>query len=375
MNVIIIDDERIALNYLERQLSTFPNVSIVGAFMNPLLAIDAVKSQRPDAVFLDIDLPEMNGMELAERLLEISPSLQVIFVTAYNQFAVHAFEISAVDYIMKPYEAGRLQKTIQRINERLNLHIVDETLVESILKVRVMRQLMLEPAGGSAKPLNWRTVKAMELFLYLLQHRGLLVRKSTIIDQLWPTHDTDKAYSLLYSAVYQIRKTLADYHEHFQIVNQSEGYMLTLHQVWLDADHWQKQLDDLAELDEGSIASHESVMTEYTGDYLQTYDYLWAEGERERLLGKWLLLAHRIGHWYRENGNHEKALTIYSEICHRYPTVEDAHYNVMKIYAALGKQTAVVQQYEQLCSIMTEELDVSPSGYIREWFDSYMHLS
>lgn len=374
MNVIIIDDERIALNYLERQLSTFPNVSIVGAYMNPLLALDAVKSNRPDAVFLDIDLPEMNGIELAERILEIDPSIQVVFVTAYNQFAVHAFEISAIDYIMKPYEAGRLQKTIQRISERRNLQHED-TSDETLLKVRVMRQLTLETVSGITKPLNWRTVKATELFLYLLQSRGLLVRKSTIIDQLWPTHDPDKAYSLLYSAIYQIRKTLADFSEHFQIVNQSEGYMLTLHNVWLDIDYWQKQFDELPELDEHSIAAHESVMSEYTGDYLRSYDYLWAEGERERLIMKWLLLAHRIGQWHVDHDNLEKALTVYSEISHRYPTAEDAHYNVMKIFASMGKHASVIQHYEQLCSIMTEELDVSPSGYIREWFDLYMRQS
>jgi len=375
MKVMMIDDERIALNYLERQLSALPAVSIVGAYMNPLLALEAVSSHNPDAVFIDIDLPEMNGIELAERLLEIIPSLQIVFVTAYNEFAVRAFEISAIDYIMKPYETGRLQKTVQRIIEKLSLLPAKSAASGSPLRVQVLRQLLLETPDGGSKPLLWRTVKAMELFLYLLQHRGLLVRKSAIIDQLWPEHETDKAFSLLYSAVYQIRKTLAEFSEHFQLVNQTEGYMLTLHNVWLDAEQWQMRLDELAELDERSIGSYESVMQQYAGDYLHDYDYLWAEGERERLRSKWILFAHRIGQWHMEKGNMSQALTVYSDIALRYPTAEDAHFNMMKIYAELGKHSLVIHQYEQLCRILREELDVCPSRYIADWFESQSRFS
>ena len=128
----------------------------------------------------------MNGIELAERLLEHEPGLIVVFVTAYQEYAVKAFEVNAIDYILKPVRFDRLSKTMNRI---INSNTVSFYHADSLkpLKMTLFKQVMIEElqTAGHFSLIQWRTTRAQELFLYLLQHRGQLVRKSFIVDSLW----------------------------------------------------------------------------------------------------------------------------------------------------------------------------------------------
>jgi len=119
MRVMLIDDEPLALELLESLLKKIPNVHIIGAYTNPLEGKRKILQQEVDLVFLDINLPEMSGVELAEQLSEKKPDLFVIFITAYDEYAVQAFELNAVDYIVKPLQQCRLEKGVARIQEKM----------------------------------------------------------------------------------------------------------------------------------------------------------------------------------------------------------------------------------------------------------------
>src|SRR5690606_2041089 len=105
MKAIIIDDERLALNYVEYQLQQITDVQIVGKYTDPHLGKEHVFRESVDIVFLDIHMYEINGIELAEQLLERKPRMNIVFVTAYDDYAIKAFELNAVDYILKPVGA------------------------------------------------------------------------------------------------------------------------------------------------------------------------------------------------------------------------------------------------------------------------------
>lgn len=119
MKVIIVDDENLALLKMEKLLSTQTAVQlpwrVIGSYMNPLDALSAARIEVPDVAFLDIELPEMSGMELADQLLSIHPQMHIVFVTAFQQFAVHAFQVNALDYLLKPVQPARLALTLKRI--------------------------------------------------------------------------------------------------------------------------------------------------------------------------------------------------------------------------------------------------------------------
>src|SRR5690625_3109696 len=120
MKVILVDDEQLALDLLERKIEEIGNVTVVGKYANPIEGKEKIVQQVVDVVFLDINLPEINGMELAEQILEKKPEVTIVFVTAYDKYAVQAFELNAIDFLVKPVKIERLEKTIERI--KANAH-------------------------------------------------------------------------------------------------------------------------------------------------------------------------------------------------------------------------------------------------------------
>jgi two-component system, LytTR family, response regulator len=118
LRVFIADDERPARSFLAAALRTFSDVEIVGEASNGMEAVERIESLRPDLALLDLQMPEIDGLGVV-RLLRKNRTPLVAFVTAYDEFAVRAFELNAVDYVLKPVEASRLRETIERARERL----------------------------------------------------------------------------------------------------------------------------------------------------------------------------------------------------------------------------------------------------------------
>ncbi len=118
LRIIIADDERPARMFLKAILRDFEEVEIVGEAENGAEAIEIIKKTKPDLALLDLQMPEATGLDVVRWLRKNQLPL-VAFVTAYDEYAVQAFEINAVDYLLKPIEKSRLKATIQRAQERL----------------------------------------------------------------------------------------------------------------------------------------------------------------------------------------------------------------------------------------------------------------
>lgn len=115
MRALLVDDERLARVELTKLLEKFPEIEIVGEASNGEEAIDKIEELNPELVFLDIQMPGMTGFEVLEHL-HVVP--QIIFVTAYDEYALKAFEANALDYILKPVELTRLEKAISKVIEQ-----------------------------------------------------------------------------------------------------------------------------------------------------------------------------------------------------------------------------------------------------------------
>ena len=113
--VLVVDDEEPARLLLLELLGAEPGVEIVGEASNGFEAVRAAAETRPDVAFLDIEMPKLSGFEVAEL---IAPEVAVVVVTAYDRYAVQAFDIHAVDYVLKPYRAERLREALARARER-----------------------------------------------------------------------------------------------------------------------------------------------------------------------------------------------------------------------------------------------------------------
>src|SRR5437763_7841839 len=118
LRVVIADDERPARSFLAAILRKFEDVEMVGEAANGMEAVALIESKRPDLALLDLQMPELDGLGVV-RLLRKNRTPLVAFVTAYDEHAVRAFEVNAVDYLLKPVETTRLRQTIDRAKDRL----------------------------------------------------------------------------------------------------------------------------------------------------------------------------------------------------------------------------------------------------------------
>jgi two-component system response regulator LytT len=119
MKIMIAEDERLAREELIYLLSKEPDVVLLPSSTNGEELLDLAEKHKPDVIFLDIHMPGLNGMQAAEVLLRQEPKPYLVFATAYDEYAVEAFQLEAADYLLKPYEEERLRRTLQRIRERL----------------------------------------------------------------------------------------------------------------------------------------------------------------------------------------------------------------------------------------------------------------
>jgi two-component system LytT family response regulator/two-component system response regulator LytT len=140
MRAIVVDDEQLARDELCFQLGQVGDVEVVGQAGDGLEALEAIERLRPDVVFLDIQMPGLGGFEVARALIERDLATHVVFVTAYDQHAIEAFDVNAIDYVLKPVEPGRLEQSVQRARRRVGADAPLNEQLEKIVKLVGGRQ-------------------------------------------------------------------------------------------------------------------------------------------------------------------------------------------------------------------------------------------
>ncbi|MBC7665472.1 MAG: response regulator, partial [Caulobacter sp.] len=167
---VIADDERLMRDQLKARLSeVWPELQIVGEAKNGLEAVDLVSQHRPDVVFLDIRMPGLSGVDAARRIAQLpapdddgdgdgdgeGPLPEIVFITAYDQYAIEAFEQGVADYVLKPAERERLGVTVSRTKERLALRGTDDEPPAPHLQ-QLLHKLSAKPnPGGTPPALKW----------------------------------------------------------------------------------------------------------------------------------------------------------------------------------------------------------------------------
>jgi two-component system, LytTR family, response regulator LytT len=148
LNTLIVDDERPARDELSYLLKAFPDINLVAQGKNGLEAVSLIKEHNPDLVFLDVHMPGLDGFGVIKKLASGKVRVpQIVFATAYDNYAVQAFEVNAVDYVLKPFDKGRIAKAIQRAKKAVesNSSAVErlESLVDKLGTPKVAQPVKL----------------------------------------------------------------------------------------------------------------------------------------------------------------------------------------------------------------------------------------
>jgi two-component system response regulator LytT len=134
INIVIVDDERPARDELAYLLKGFPEVNVVAQGKNGLEAVALIKEHNPDLVFLDVEMPGLDGLGVIKKLVERKLRLpQIVFATAYDHYAVQAFEVNAVDYVLKPFDKARIARAVQRAKKMVDAHASPAERLEALV--------------------------------------------------------------------------------------------------------------------------------------------------------------------------------------------------------------------------------------------------
>ncbi|MGH9527074.1 MAG: LytR/AlgR family response regulator transcription factor, partial [Terriglobales bacterium] len=121
IRALIVDDEQLARDELGYLLRAFPDIEVVAQARNGMEAVQLVREHQPELLFLDVQMPGLDGFGVVRRLREKKVSMpRLIFATAYDQYAVQAFEVSAVDYLLKPFDKARLARAVDKIRQQVD---------------------------------------------------------------------------------------------------------------------------------------------------------------------------------------------------------------------------------------------------------------
>lgn len=359
MRVMIVDDEPLALHYLQKLLLSFDRIEIAGTFTEVEEAIGQIGRLKPDVVFLDVQMPEINGIAAAEMMTAIHGEAKIVMVTAYDEYAIQAFDVNASDYLLKPVNPDRLEKTLTRLRGDSPAEDAPKAVIRCFGPIRI----------GQVTP-EWRTAKAQELFALLIHHRNLHVPKEHIADLLWPHLEARKSLEVLYSTIYLVRKTIKALDVPIMITSKNESYGIELNGTAVDIDLWEQAVKSLPPLSEDTYRSYVDILDQYTVDYLLHYEYVWVEAERMRLRLLWYSIAGKTGDFLFENGHYTEALAVYNRMLAFEPLDEAIHWQIMKAFDSMNNGSAVKQHYDKFAQLIDEELGIEPQDEIQEWINT-----
>ncbi|MCR8635248.1 response regulator [Paenibacillus radicis (ex Xue et al. 2023)] len=367
MKVMLVDDERLALVRLENMLGEYRDCKVIGSFSRAELALNHIGEFQPDAVFLDIHMPGLNGLRATERIHTTSPNTKIVYVTAYDEHAVEAFELGATDYLVKPLRRERLGQTIERLRERISIM---KSPNEKGLLYHCLGAMQIRKTDGELEFLKWRSTKAKELFAYLLFHRGKVINKNTLLELLWPELDDPKGLANLQTSINRIRSTWKNtFGDGYISIRYSQyGYILESKELRIDAEEWEQGFRQLNPVSIEHVTEHQRLLDMYRGNFYEEDNYVWAERERQRLKALWLQHAQHLGQFYSSHDMNIEALRVYHQIQERDPLNEDSYLALMNIYASLNDTDSVDKQYQFMIRILEQEAGVDPSPAVMEWY-------
>lgn len=357
MKVIIIDDEPLALEPLKALLADYEGIEIAGCYSKPEDALEELDDVCPDAVFLDIEMGAVNGLEIAEYFMNKHNDLEIVFCTAYSDYAVEAFELSAIDYLLKPVQKKRLDKTIRRLKEK-----------KEKIKANIQSFGSLSVFDSSGKPIRWRTKKTKELFAYLWMNNGKFINKMKILETIFFDKDIDNGLTLLYTTIYQLRKILGQFDCESSLYYLNDGYQL---KISVKSD--QEVLNNLLGHERNTGGEIRDILALYQGDFLEEEGYEWCMAYQQWYKNKVFQALER----FAVPASTQEILPEVLEDClMKMYKIDIFNENVAKMvisyYGKQKKRERLRSFFETYKQNIYEELEIEPSKSILQFFNDNM---
>ena len=247
MDILLVDDEELQLLRLKNETKKVfsPDVAFY-SYLNPLEALKENKDKKFDIAFLDIEMPGINGIQLAKELKKINPLINIIFVTAYDDYAIDAYKLHASGYLSKPVSASKIKEEIEALRYPILLK------GEKKLQVKCFGNFEVFHDG---EPVKFTYQKSKELFAYLIDREGSAININELNAILWEEDHS----SYLRNLVADIQKTLKSINASEVFIKRHNGCYIDVNKVDCDAYEYKKNNPDAIRM--------------YRGEYMIQYSW------------------------------------------------------------------------------------------------------
>ncbi|MCY9663942.1 response regulator [Paenibacillus alginolyticus] len=357
--VVIVEDEKPILELMKVIIGRNPHCTIVGTFSNPLEAVSSLPELRPDIAFLDVEMPRMNGLELAMKLNERQGHTKIVFTTAYKEYALEAFQVYAFDYILKPVTPASIERITNRLLKLMRPADQTEQMEQQIRHASIRCFGGFEVKNPDGVLVHWPTRKTEELFAFFLCHPRQNVSKWHLADILWPDMLEDRASHNLHNTIYRLKKLMKEQEIGMDIVKTNEGYMLDTQDVRYDLLEFQS-CEAVQADGKQDVAQADRLFAMYRGTLLERKDFLWKSKLEEGYAKQYTALVRGlVGRDVaaQEWGKAEQKLDMYLSIV---PLNEEMNQLLMDVYASSGRRERIVKHYASFEELYRRELGIEP---------------
>lgn len=351
IRTIVVDDEWYNLEEICGLVEKTGFMSVDARCRNGADALKEAARVHPQAAFIDIEMPEMDGLTLAEKLLETDPRIKIVFITGWNQYAVAAFELNALDYIMKPVNKTRFAKMAQRLKDEVSLN---RPAHMPAIRIRCFGRYDVTADGS---PVVWGRAKAEELFAFLLMNHGVSVHKDVILENLWPDYERSKSLPILQTSVCKIRNVFSSVKDAVKLTYADSKYGLYLSNVDFDVVTMENALRDFDRNRPETFPALESACRIFQLGLFRYSGYLWSEYYEESMRQKLAASLKDTAEAFRTSLVPQKELDALELLSHLSPTDEDIQLQYLNLAISLETDGKIAEYAAWLEQTLKKDYD------------------
>ncbi|WP_188998425.1 response regulator [Paenibacillus nasutitermitis] len=367
----MIDDEKAMHIVMNRLLSEISGVVVVGCYQNAAQALEQIRQEAIDLVFIDIMIGQDHGLEVARRLRSTHSEVDIVFVTSHKEFAIDSFDSYPLDYMIKPVSKSRLEQTVMRAAARIR--------EKSTIAGSPTGKLMVRAIGGfevrseQVGLAKWISKKSMELFAYLLIHRGRPVSKSRILEHLYSDMPQKNAATYVNTNIYQLRKTLHALGHKNIIVHSQDQYWLLLDHIEIDFVQFEDQVAQFTTIESDQIEEALACEQLYTGELFEDRSYEWSITEQIRLHRLYSRFAKQLSRCLLTHRRVEQAILIIKKLLLSDEWDEEANLYLLQAYRELKDHVSFTQHYAYISNLYQQELSVPLAAEFSEMYEYFIN--
>jgi two-component system, LytTR family, response regulator len=390
IRVALVDDEQPFIDELSYLLGKYPDIEIVAAFTNPLTALESIENIKPDVVFLDIDMPYMNGLELALRIQEQCPGIIIVFVTAYSQYALDSFKAYPLDYLLKPVKEARLDEAVKHVGKQFALMhpemdnagasgfsggaVFDNTGTNNPatssatgLRITCFGKFDLRVPGNNGD-IKWGTRRVKELFMYLIDCCGATPSRTELVDGVFGGVDDKKTANNIYVTVYKLRSLLDSIGSSRARIRLKKDYTLQIEPGVCDYIDFIEFARKNATITSHNAGEAARVLSYYNGSYLEDVDQRWVADSAAEVETEYERISLGLANAYVAQERDEEAEKTLLALLVKNPLCDDAHRNLLDLYMKKGNDKAFAARFLEYARMLKAEFgDEPPTKYLRHY--------